>query len=288
MTVRPHIMDKLKSDSVRRGALLVAAVVFVVGLVVALDRQPIAWADLAWWPLALLFLIAVPASLLFNCIEFMLSVRLTGSHIDFKNAMETTVIGSAANLLPIPGSALVKVARMKALGVSYRHGLSMTALTAVVWLGTSFLYAGGWLFATDLKPWVPLVVSGAGAVGLMVAVGAAGRVYGRWGTIVLMVLVRLLLVVVDAMRLLLAAWALSLSATFLQTSVLSASSFLGATVSIVPAGLGIRELFAAAIGPAVGVSVGVAYLVTALNRIAGLALVAPIAVALGLIKKNRN
>ncbi|MDN3720575.1 lysylphosphatidylglycerol synthase domain-containing protein [Roseibium salinum] len=100
-------------------------------------------------------------------------------------------------------------------------------------------------------------------------------------------MIKIGLVLVDAMRLYFCFHALGPQVEFGQVSVLTVSGALGAAVSIVPAGLGIREAFAAVLGPAVGLTASSAYLATSLNRVFGLAMLSPIALFLAVRQKAR-
>ncbi len=94
------------------------------------------------------------------------------------------------------------------------------------------------------------------------------------------------LVLMDALRIFTCFLILGLDGTFGQASVLTVSSVLGAAVSIVPAGLGIREGAAALLAPFVALAAASAYLSTSLNRVIGLAIMAPVALFLGLRRKK--
>lgn len=281
-------LDRFNDPSWRRGILIIAAVGFVIGVVLSVRAQPNILSDLNWRPLLLLALICFPITLLLNTLEFEMSARLIGHRIPIGKAAETTVIGSVANLLPLPGGTIVRIAALKAAGASYKRGTYVTLLVALIWIGVAFAYAGGWILALG-------ATAGVGVVGLMFLIGGIAALGASvflsvkqrgdlWQTM-LLVLIKVGLVLIDAMRILLCLWAFGINAGFGQTSVLAASSVMGAAVSIVPAGLGIREGVASLLGPVVGLAASSAYLATSLNRVVGLAIMAPIAIVLSIRQK---
>jgi hypothetical protein len=91
-----------------------------------------------------------------------------------------------------------------------------------------------------------------------------------------------MLVIVDSARLFLCFAALGVDASFAQASGLAVAGVLGSAVSIVPAGLGVREGVAAAISPIVGLAASFGFLSAFLNRLAGLVVIAPLAAMLSL------
>jgi hypothetical protein len=49
-------------------------------------------------------------------------MRMTGRSVGWLSAMDVTIYGSAANMLPLPGGVLVRIAAMKAHGTAFRRG----------------------------------------------------------------------------------------------------------------------------------------------------------------------
>ena len=269
----------LNSPRWRRPILIVAAIGFAVGILLSLQAQPDVFTELRWLPLALLALAAIPVTIALNAWEFQLSARLIGHEIGFGSAMETTIIGGVANMLPLPGGTIVRVAALKAAGATLGRGTSITLFVALMWFGVAFAYSGLWFVA--LGHAVPgLALLAGGAAILLGSALAARRMAGGWRVTGLLMLAKTGLVLVDAARIHLCLLALGVGSSFGQASVLTVASILGASVSVVPAGLGIREGAAALIGPLVGLAAASAYLSSSLNRIVGLAISAPVALAL--------
>lgn len=261
----------------------------MIGIVLSIRAQPNVLADLDLKPLALLAVVCIPVTILLNTIEFGVSARLIGHRFPFWKAAETTIIGSVANMLPIPGGTIVRIAALKAAGASYRRGTSVTVLVALIWVGVAFAYAGGWILLLGDTARVE-------AVGfIFVLTGIAALAASLFWSFKLqrdawratnLLLIKVGLVLIDATRIFLCLRAFGIEADFGQASVLAASSVVGAAVSIVPAGLGVREGVASLLGPVVGLAASSAFLSTSLNRILGLTVMAPVAVVLAMRQKT--
>jgi uncharacterized membrane protein YbhN (UPF0104 family) len=90
-------------------------------------------------------------------------------------------------------------------------------------------------------------------------------------------LVEVVAVLVAAGRLQLALWGLGYSPDAAQSLALSLAGSLGSVVGFLPAGLGVREVLAAGIGPVVGLPAAVSLVATAVDRVLGLVVLAGIA-----------
>ncbi|MDN3720576.1 hypothetical protein QW131_18280 [Roseibium salinum] len=129
----------------RRAILIIAALGFVAGIGLSMRAQPGLLSNLDWRPVLCLILIGIPVTVVLNTLEFRATARLIGRSFTFARAAETTIIGGVANMLPLPGGAIVRVAALRASGSSYKEGSLAIVLVAFIWIGVSFAYAGGWL-----------------------------------------------------------------------------------------------------------------------------------------------
>jgi uncharacterized membrane protein YbhN (UPF0104 family) len=87
-------------------------------------------------------------------------------------------------------------------------------------------------------------------------------------------------VLVAAFRLQLALWGLGYSPAVSQSLALGLASALGSAVGFLPAGLGVREVLAAGIGPLVGLPAAVSLVATAVDRVLGLVVLAGMSLVL--------
>ena len=100
----------------KRPGLAIALTLFLGGLLLAIDNVPDAAERLRPAMFLLLVLVGVPASIVLNAAEFRIGTQVVGTAIRWRSAFETTILASAANILPLPGGALVRLAAMKAVG----------------------------------------------------------------------------------------------------------------------------------------------------------------------------
>lgn len=278
------------SPRTQRILLAIAAGVFVVGSWYALDSLDVALGDVRWFPLVLSAVAGVPLTLLANTFEYVLSGRMLGHRMPLFPALQLTTLSTAANLLPIPGAFLVRVQGLRFLGSGYGKALGSTAVIGLAWIGVSALLAGILLALTER--WAAAVLLA--AVGAPAAIAAAlwlrravpspaerRRLAG------LVVAVEVFAVVVNAGRLVLILIALDVDASIAQTLVLAVSSSLAAAAGILPGGFGLRELIAAALAPLVGLPAAAGFAATAINRVVGIVVLAPVTAALALMSRAR-
>ncbi len=261
----------LNHPGLRRGALWLALGILVAGLVLSVRAQPDALTALDWRPLAALLLLVIPVVKLLNVFEYMLSGRLLGKSIGLMEGLEVTTIGAAANMLPLPGSTLVRMAGLKAAGAGYGKGAAAVLLASLIWLAVASLYAGLWIAslgsATPAARWVGPAFVAVGALLLVLCLVVAMRLEGGCRTLGLIAANRLVLVVIEALRFVLVLQAMGVAVSFAQASGLAVTGVLGSAVSIVPAGLGVRELVAAGLGPVVGISAAAGFLAAGIIRL---------------------
>ena len=265
----------------RKAAMALATVFLIVGLIYAYSLQPHVLENLNWQPAILLAVVGVPLTLGLNAVEFRILAQLNRVRMPMIKALEVTVLGSAANMLPLPGSSIVRVAALKNAGSSFVKGTSSTVLGGVIWIAVAFGYAGVWILGIDATFIAPTFI----AIGVLVLIGSVfwwRKLGGSFYHFFWMFLIKLLLVFTDAARIYLCFASLGVIATFAQVSGLAVAGVLGSAVSIVPAGLGIREGVSAAMSPIVGLAAALGFMAAFINRLVGLAVLTPVATYLSL------
>ncbi len=259
-------------------AITVAAfVAFVLIMLVAISRFP--WDTIddprPNWLVAAVAL--APLTLWLNAEEFRLQGRLVEARIGSAEAWRVTVLGSAANLAPIPGSALVRLAALTSATSTVRAGSSTIAI-GLSWLGWSGVLAGLGLIT------VGATAGGALCLGLGAgAVSASTVVIHRFGSGTLELASRLSAieigsVLVGALRLLAVGRGIGLDIDSGQAAALVIGGALATASGIVPAGLGVRELLTEALGRLSGLEPAAGVLIAGFDRIVGLAVLALAAV----------
>jgi uncharacterized membrane protein YbhN (UPF0104 family) len=276
--IQRNFFQWTKDLRIQRIALVIAGTFFTIGLVASLLAKPNLLRALSWQPLVLLLTLGVPATVALNTTEVILTAAMAGSRLPVRVSLRVAIISGAANMLPLPGGPLVRIAAVKSAGASYGESTAATFAIALIWLGTAFGYAGAWIVAKVPILGLSFLMGGVSALiaGLLTAVWLSKG----WRMPLMAFTLKLALTVVDAARLWVCLSALGAVADFAQASTLAAAAVTGSAVSIVPAGLGVREGVSAVLAPFVGLSSAVGFLAVAINRLAGLTILLPITLVL--------
>lgn len=262
-TDQPHIRKRLIAFGV---------ILFVVTLAVAATNFPARPNALRFGPLVLALVVFAPVSMLLSAVEYALTGRIVGQHVGTADAIRISVISSLGNLLPVPGSFLVRAGHLAGRGVPPTHAATAPSVLALAWVGVGALAAGSMLAVrTERSAWGAAFMIG----GLLGLLGSAlllsrlvGRDAGRWMLPIL--LVEGSAVAVSAIRYYLVLSSLGFDPTAEAAGVLAFSSVLGVAAGVVPGGLGVREVLAGAFVLLTGLDASVGALAAAVNRIIGL------------------
>ncbi|MDH5749278.1 MAG: flippase-like domain-containing protein [Rhodospirillales bacterium] len=283
-TVEAKILElfefrSLSNPRTRNIVLLAALVVICGGIFLSLRRQPDLFDNLEWWPIVAVAVIGIPITILLNAVEFILSGKLIGRNIQLLKALEVTIIGSAANVLPLPGSMMVRVAALKASGARYRESVSVTLLFAGIWAGVALAFFGA-MTAFYHPGLLAIIFLGAGIAILAACLIAARRISSNMLLMFFAFFQKTALVLTDTVRFYFYLKAIGLDPALAQASAYAVSAVIGSAVSIVPAGLGVREAASAALAPAVGMSAALGFIAASMDRILGFIILLPIGSAL--------
>ena len=256
-------------------ALLFAAVISWLALDIALT-------DLRWGALALAAAL-VPLSVTLTAAEYRFIAPSSNTAVGWRAAYRTTIVGTVANLLPIPGAAAVRVNDLVARRVTPARAAAATVATGLLWLGWALLLTGSALIYR--RSWLigPLLVA-AGTIAVVLALMSAPRDQSgdRRGAPWLGTgsLIELSALAVGALRIWLTLLALGISSTIVQSLGLVAAGAIASTVGVVPGGLGVRELVAGLLAPLVDLEVAAAILTVAIVRVVGFVMTVPVAAIL--------
>ena len=157
----------------RRITLAVALAVFLIGLTLAIRAFPVSLSSLRLQPVLSSLLIGLPATMAALAADFILQARFAGAQVSVARALEVVIVGSAANVLPVPGGAAIRVTAIKSRGGSLRKAAYAVLLFPGQALGIALIYAGGWLLA-DFDRTIGAFVLG---VGLPPAIVCSALIY---------------------------------------------------------------------------------------------------------------
>jgi hypothetical protein len=268
--------------------LIVAAAVFVVVAIAGWRALPADQRHLN--PLAALAVLVVlaPLTTILNGLEYAGAARLVGQHARLRSAVRVAVLGTAANLLPLPGAVLVRVDAMRRAGAGVKRSTAASAAAALLWAAAAAGLAG-----------VALIVGrpaiGAGLVAVAVFAGLAGaaagmRVAGRSdverpGEAVLRLLaIEVGAVTVGALRLVVIGAGLGGGIGFGQAAGLGLANIAAAAAGIFPGGLGLREALSALLAPILDLPAAVGAVAASFDRLLGL----PVVIAAALVLARRD
>jgi len=267
------------SPRTRRALLVVGLVAFLVMLVVSLRALEVGFDEVAWGPLVFAGLVLTPLTILGNAAELRVMAAGTAQRpLPTLEAVRVVVLATAANLLPIPGAALVRIQALRTRGASGTAATGINLAGAGAWLGSGLLVAG--LALLPVRGPGALVVAAVGVAGCTVAAMVVRRVArpGRAArTTVALIAVEVLVTVLYGVRLLVVLAGLRVDLDLQQALVIALSAPLSAAAGVFPSGIGLAEAISGLLAPAVALPVAVGVAATGLNRVVGLAVTAPIA-----------
>ncbi|HVX19245.1 MAG TPA: hypothetical protein VHA73_14545 [Acidimicrobiales bacterium] len=257
------------SPSARRWLLIGALVLFVVISAVSFESLK-GGVHFHLWAFLVLALVATPLTVAVNAAEYRAAAAVAGHQVGWPAALRLTVLSIAANLLPLPGGVAIRTQAMRQLGSTYKRALFANAAAGLAWVGVGCLAIGALLAATDERLVAGIVLLVIGLATLLALwrsllrndAREASRHLGR------LVWVELLTVGVSAGSIALGFAMLGFHVSAAQAVALAGSVILSTAIGIFPAGLGIRELLAGAIGAVVDLRAVTAVAAVAAERVA--------------------
>jgi hypothetical protein len=262
-----------RSRQMDRILLAVAVVVFIVGVVFSYVSLPDFTRAPVWGLMALVALVGVPLTLAANTAEYVLSVRLLGYRISLEPAIRVSLLAAAANLLPIPGSVLVRTQAMRGLGAKTGRALATSTLVGVAWLATGAALTGGFLFVHGrLAAGAVTVIVGLILLGATLFLSARLDPARAVTISAQLLVVEAASVLVKAARLYVILHALHYQVGMDQAMALTMAAVVSTASGFFPGGLGATELLSAAVSPLVGIPAAVGLLAAAIDRLIQLTL----------------
>ncbi len=207
----------------------------------------------------------VPTTLIANAFSYQMQSRLVGIGIRARDALRITLLGSAANLLPLPGAVVVRTADLMSRGATAGQATGATACGALAWLGLSLLAAVRPLLNLGAFAGWPVAAAGVGALVASAIMGwRLSHSFGAWLAVVLG---SASLVATLAIRYLLLVWALGFDPGS-EALALVAVGALSSAAGFFPSGIGLREILAGLTATLVELPASLGYLVAGIDDIA--------------------
>nr|WP_271562666.1 lysylphosphatidylglycerol synthase domain-containing protein [Congregibacter sp.] len=257
--------------------VVVAALLLVIASVVSWRSLGISFGSI-YWPALLASAGLVPALIYLTALEYQLIANVNRLTVPIRHAVIVTVVGSIANLLPIPGTSAVRIGDILRRDGNPADAMRATLAAGLLWIGWALILAGFALTLADFSVSLLFLAVGIfflGASGILINKESLKLWLSRGSAI------EVATILVAGGRLMLVFLALDLDAPVVGILVLVAANAIASMVGIVPGGLGLREAVAALLAPLVGIEPAAAVLAVTLARVLGLCLQAPIALVLG-------
>ena len=251
--------------------LVIALALFLAFTYIAIRHLPPIDKPIRWSLVLLAGLVCVPFGIALNALEYRLMAHLADHHPPRLEILQVTIMGTAANLLPIPGAVVVRLANLNKGGVKVTRGLNLTAIIGITWIGAACMLGGIAEMFSHPDFGVTALAIGVGL--LAVAIVMLTRIVdkgARLAGIIELVAIETGFVFVQAARLFLIAAALRFNVSFAQASTLVIAAVTAAAIGFLPAGLGAREAIAALLSPIVGFPAAVGLVITAVDRVVNL------------------
>jgi uncharacterized membrane protein YbhN (UPF0104 family) len=258
--------------------LILALGVFIAFTILGIRALPHIDKPIRWELLVIAGVVCVPVIVVLNAFEFRLMAHVAHHHPPMLEILQITVLGSAANLLPMPGAVMVRLANLRKAGVRVTRGLNLTAIIGLAWLGTAGVFGGiVQIFAHTTFALVALAIGitllAIGTLMLWRALDPGVRLAGALELLA----IEFAFIVVQAFRLFLVAAALRFDVSYAQTATLAIAGVAAAAIGFLPSGLGAREGIAALLAPVVGFPAAVGLVITAIDRIVSLVVLSVLA-----------
>jgi len=259
--------------------LLIAALgAFIAFTIFGIRALPHIDKPIRWELIVIAGLVCVPVIVVLNALEFRLMAHFAQHHPPMLEIVQITVMGSAANLLPMPGAVMVRLASLRKAGVRVTRGLNLTAIIGLAWLGTAGVLGGVVQIWSHTAFALAALAIGAtllsiGTIMLARALEPGTRVAGALELLA----IECAFILMQSLRLFLVAAALRFDVSYAQTTTLAIATVAAAAIGFLPSGLGAREGIAAVLAPIVGFPAAVGLVITAVDRLVSLAVLSVLA-----------
>ncbi len=277
-------------DKPRSPWLLVFAVALFIAFTVAAFRAlPPIERPIRWELILVAAVVCVPVITGLNALEYRVMAHFADHHPPPLEILQVSIMGSAANLLPVPGAVVVRLANLRKGGVRVTRGLNLTAIIGITWVGSACVLGG---IAQMLShPDFGAVALAIGVALMTVSLILLARVLEpgtRLAGSVELVAIEVGFVTMQALRLFLVAAALRFDVSFAQSTALVIAAVSAAAIGFLPAGLGAREAIAAVLSPIVGVPAAVGLVITAVDRVINLVVLSIFAGIVTFVTRRRR
>lgn len=254
-----------KTPRLQRVGWVVALLLFVVVAVGAARSLP-SGIGFEIWP-AIGALLTSYALLFITTSEIRLIGRLAGVILEYAHAFRLVIMGSLANLAPVPGAATVRVSALVKSGSTASEAIVGNLVVGGVWVSTAVVFGSlAILLGHQAGSWV-LGLLAIGVVGLTVSSLVAKRSNPSSRLLFAAISIESSLVLLSGLAVNFGLSSLGYQITFSQSLVVAMSSVVATAVGFFPMGLGLAESLAGATAQLVDLDPGLAVIGTIASRV---------------------
>jgi hypothetical protein len=272
-----RLTTSVRHPMAKRAGMLLAALFFIGGIYLSLTSSSFDEISVGWSYVIFLTFAGAPATLALNTMALKVSASAVAVQLSTLAAVRLTVLSSAANFLPIPGGAVIRVSALKMGGSTYQSAISITAYAAIFWVAIALTVAGIGLAGLTSSPTYLAIMTLGITLGVAAYIGASS-VAGSQRTALRLVFIAFATHLVATLRFWLAFKALGISLSLAESAVIAASGTAGAMVAIIPGGFGINEAVAALLAQLTGQAAATGFLAATVNRLANYVIRGPLAI----------
>lgn len=229
----------------------------------SISELDIQLSDLSLGYLALNLLVLSPLLLVVAGATLRIAAWALGRDVPLSKAIQAAAAANVAELLPLPGGALVRGAVLMRAGAKMGESASMITLTAFLTLAMTITLSA--VALALMGQFVGWWLAGAGFLGTVATLAWLARRVPLQ-ILTAMVVIRLVTLTISVLRLAVSFAALGEGTSFAAAALYTIASSLGTAISIVPAGFGVNEAIAAGLATLIAASPAAAFLAVALNR----------------------
>ncbi len=223
---------------------IVAAIAVVVLSVVSIGSLELTWSEINQSAAVICILVGF-FQIPLNAAEYRLSSRFAGAVVGWRDSIRTTAIASAANILPVPAGAAVRIQGLRRSGAGTGSSVAGTGAIATIWLAVSAAGSSIVLFTLG-SPGPALGFTALFAVAASIAVLAIRSCQARDAKLVASTIaLETVYVGFAALRFWLALRTINVDATASEVLVIASGSPVASAAGVVPGALGVLEGLAA-------------------------------------------
>lgn len=247
--------------------LILASAIFFGGAVLSASELSLDLRQIRYPPLLALAFVIAPLSIVYSAANMMLMGKAIGVPLGFISGIRISVFAQVAELLPIPGGAIVRTVALMKGGGGGIQSTSIVLVFSLLWIAFGAIGGGVALFGYG-SVGAALLASGVIAA-LAINLWLCTR-FG-WGIALGASVLRVFGVGLVAIRMVVAFAVLALAVQWSDAFGFAFGVILGSAASILPAGLGIGESISALMALPLAVDPAAAFLVVAISRLVGFA-----------------